>query len=109
MTEGTAKRYGDVPGYAVAGKTGTSEKQKKNGPGYDKDRVLASFASVFPAHDPQYVLVVTMDEAVETAYKKALPNGTVLLSPACASFDWYESYSERGLDFIRAVSELKLF
>ncbi|MDC0234198.1 UDP-N-acetylmuramoyl-L-alanine--D-glutamate ligase, partial [Acidimicrobiia bacterium] len=51
----------------------------------------------------------TMDEAVETAYKKALPNGTVLLSPACASFDWYESYSERGLDFIRAVSELKLF
>ena len=51
----------------------------------------------------------TMDEAVEMAYKKALPNGTVLLSPACASFDWYESYSERGLDFIRAVSELKLF
>jgi UDP-N-acetylmuramoylalanine--D-glutamate ligase len=50
----------------------------------------------------------TMSEAVEKAYKKALPNGTVLLSPACASFDWYESYSERGLDFIRAVSQLEI-
>jgi UDP-N-acetylmuramoylalanine--D-glutamate ligase len=51
----------------------------------------------------------TMDEAVEMALKKASPKGTVLLSPACASFDWYESYSERGLDFIRAVSELEMF
>ncbi len=51
----------------------------------------------------------TMSEAVEKAYKKALPRGTVLLSPACASFDWYESYSERGSDFIRAVSELEIF
>ena len=50
----------------------------------------------------------TMSEAVEKAYKKALPKGTVLLSPACASFDWYESYSERGLDFIRAVSQLEI-
>jgi UDP-N-acetylmuramoylalanine--D-glutamate ligase len=30
----------------------------------------------------------------------------VLLSPACASFDWYSSYSERGDDFVRAVSSL---
>ena len=51
----------------------------------------------------------TMSEAVEKAYKKALPKGIVLLSPACASFDWYESYSERGSDFIRAVSELEIF
>ena len=51
----------------------------------------------------------TMNEAVELAYKKAPPMGTVLLSPACSSFDWYGSYSERGLDFIRAVSELEIF
>jgi UDP-N-acetylmuramoylalanine--D-glutamate ligase len=29
----------------------------------------------------------------------------VLLSPACASFDWYGSYAERGDDFARAVRE----
>ena len=51
----------------------------------------------------------TMDEAVKMALKIAIPKGTVLLSPACASFDWYESYSERGMDFIRAVSELEMF
>jgi len=28
-----------------------------------------------------------------------------LLSPGCASFDWYSSYAERGEDFIRAVRE----
>ncbi len=51
----------------------------------------------------------TMNEAVELAYKKVPPMGTVLLSPACSSFDWYGSYSERGSDFIRAVSELEIF
>ena len=51
----------------------------------------------------------TMNEAVELAYKKAPPMGTVLLSPACSSFDWYGSYSERGSDFFRAVSELEIF
>tara|TARA_X000001036_G_scaffold86557_1_gene78613 strand:- start:132 stop:1433 length:1302 start_codon:yes stop_codon:yes gene_type:complete len=54
-------------------------------------------------------IATTMNEAVEMAYRKAPPSGTVLLSPACASFDWYGSYSERGLDFIRAVSELEMF
>ena len=48
----------------------------------------------------------TMDEAVFLAFKLANGNGTVLFSPGCASFDWYDSYLDRGLDFIRAVSEL---
>lgn len=59
-------------------------------------------------HECSVEVANTMDEAVEKAYKKSLPVGTVLLSPACASFDWYESYVERGLDFIRAVSQLEI-
>lgn len=47
----------------------------------------------------------SMDEALDKALNHTTTNSTVLLSPACTSFDWYESYSERGLDFIRAVSE----
>lgn len=60
VTDGTAS-FGDVKGYAVAGKTGTADKPKPTG-GYYKDKVIATFASVFPAHDPKYVVIVTLDE-----------------------------------------------
>jgi len=66
VTEGTAS-FGEVPGYAVGGKTGTADKPKARGGGYYEDKVIATFASVFPAHDPHYVLVVTLDEPVETS------------------------------------------
>ena len=48
----------------------------------------------------------SMDEAVATARSLARPGDAVLLSPACASFDWYRSYGERGDDFARAVRAL---
>lgn len=60
VTKGTAS-FGDVPGYAVGGKTGTADKPKPTG-GYYKDKVITTFASVFPAHDPKYVVIVTLDE-----------------------------------------------
>lgn len=66
VTDGTAS-LGEVPGYAVGGKTGTADKPRENGGGYYDDKVIATFASVFPAHDPRYVLVVTLDEPVETS------------------------------------------
>ena len=66
VVRGTAS-FGEVPGYAVGGKTGTADKPKERGGGYYKDKVIATFASVFPAHDPKYVLVVTLDEPVETS------------------------------------------
>ncbi|GHC61633.1 peptidoglycan D,D-transpeptidase FtsI family protein [Neogemmobacter tilapiae] len=63
VTRGTAS-YGDVEGYAVAGKTGTADKPKKTG-GYYKDKVINTFATIFPANNPRYVLIVTLDEPVE--------------------------------------------
>ncbi len=60
VIDGTAS-MGEVPGYQVGGKTGTADKPKYDG-GYWEDRVIATFASVFPANDPKYVLVVTLDE-----------------------------------------------
>jgi cell division protein FtsI (penicillin-binding protein 3) len=60
VLEGTAT-LGDVPGYEVAGKTGTADKPKKSG-GYYHDKVVNTFASMFPASNPQYVLIVTLDE-----------------------------------------------
>ncbi|WP_172293061.1 penicillin-binding protein 2 [Pseudoruegeria sp. HB172150] len=68
VTRGTAS-FGEVPGYMVAGKTGTADKPKPRG-GYYDDKVIATFASVFPVNDPKYVLVVSLDEPVETSGSK---------------------------------------
>jgi UDP-N-acetylmuramoylalanine--D-glutamate ligase len=48
----------------------------------------------------------SMDAAVAEAASLATSGDVVLLSPACASFDWYRSYAERGDDFARAVHDL---
>ena len=64
VTRGTAS-FGEVVGYEVAGKTGTADKVKPTG-GYYDDKVIATFASVFPASDPKYALVVTLDEPTDT-------------------------------------------
>jgi len=65
VQRGTAS-FGKVPGYDVGGKTGTADKPKPTGGYYDK-KVIATFASIFPARDPKYVLVVSLDEPVETS------------------------------------------
>ncbi len=61
VSRGTAS-FGDVPGYLVAGKTGTADKPRAAGGGYYDDKVISTFATMFPANDPEYVLVVTFDE-----------------------------------------------
>ncbi len=60
VVRGTAS-LGEVPGYQVGGKTGSADKPNPQG-GYYKDRVISTFASIFPASAPKYVLVVTLDE-----------------------------------------------
>jgi UDP-N-acetylmuramoylalanine--D-glutamate ligase len=47
-----------------------------------------------------------MADAVAAAAEVARPGDAVVLSPACASFDWYRGYGERGDDFVRAVRAL---
>jgi cell division protein FtsI (penicillin-binding protein 3) len=65
VSRGTAS-FGDVEGYEVGGKTGTADKPRSTG-GYYDDKVISTFAGMFPASDPQYVIVVTLDEPVETS------------------------------------------
>jgi UDP-N-acetylmuramoylalanine--D-glutamate ligase len=49
----------------------------------------------------------SMAEAVAKGYDAALPDGVVLLAPACASFDWFRDYAERGRAFKEEVAKLK--
>jgi UDP-N-acetylmuramoylalanine--D-glutamate ligase len=48
----------------------------------------------------------TMEEAVRKAFAAAGPGEIVLLSPACASFDMFKNYEERGRAFKQAVTGL---
>ena len=69
VERGTASFAKDT-GYRIGGKTGTADKPKRAGGGYYKDKVIATFASAFPIEDPEYVLVVTLDEPSENSGDK---------------------------------------
>ena len=68
------------------------------------DEVAKVFATAAP--DVPVATAASMADAVEAAGRAAQPGDVVLLSPACASFDWYTGYGERGDDFARRVHEL---
>jgi UDP-N-acetylmuramoylalanine--D-glutamate ligase len=51
--------------------------------------------------------VATMARALEFARSNARPGDSVVLAPACASFDQFANYAERGLEFKRLVKELE--
>ncbi|HET9728789.1 MAG TPA: UDP-N-acetylmuramoyl-L-alanine--D-glutamate ligase [Acidimicrobiia bacterium] len=65
------------------------------------DEVVDAFAGTTPVER-----VASMHDAVQHAAALARTGDVVLLSPACASFDAYRSYGERGDDFAREVHEL---
>jgi UDP-N-acetylmuramoylalanine--D-glutamate ligase len=56
---------------------------------------------------PRVVTVERFRDAVERAFREVRPEGTLLLSPMCASFDQFRSYEERGEAFRRIFNELK--
>ena len=61
VTDGTAS-MARIPEWSIGGKTGTADKFDAANGGYLKNRNINTFASAFPALDPEYVLVVTFDE-----------------------------------------------
>jgi cell division protein FtsI (penicillin-binding protein 3) len=81
VTEGTG-RNADVPGLEIAGKTGSAEKPGASG--YDPDRMLSSFAAVFPASNPRYVVVLALDEPARTEAAGGQATGGAVAAPSVA-------------------------
>jgi cell division protein FtsI (penicillin-binding protein 3) len=82
VAEGTGM-YAAIPGYQVAGKTGTAQKPDSHG-GYATDQYVASFVGAVPASRPRLVVLVTVDEPHGAIW------GGVVAAPAfqqIASFD----------------------
>jgi UDP-N-acetylmuramoylalanine--D-glutamate ligase len=69
--------------------------------GEARDRIVAAFEDAVPVRE-----AATMREAVERAFELASPDGTVLLAPACASFDMFSDYAERGRVFKQEVERI---
>lgn len=70
--------------------------------GVDNSKIHAAFDGVV-----ELILdTSSAEEAVQQAYRLANPGDTVLLSPACASFDLFENYEDRGRKFKAAVRDL---
>lgn len=70
--------------------------------GIDNTKIINAFGKMVET----IVETQSMKEAVKIAYKIAERNETVLLSPACASFDLFKNYEDRGRQFKEAVREL---
>jgi len=70
--------------------------------GVDNSKIISAFSKAIP----NIVEAQTADAAVQAAYRIAKKGETVLLSPACASFDLFENYEDRGRQFKHAVRRL---
>ncbi len=67
ITEGTGENA-QIDSYRVAGKTGTAQKARTDGKGYEKDKYVASFVGFAPVEDPQIAIIVVIDEPKEVIY-----------------------------------------
>lgn len=61
----------EIPGYRVAIKTGTAQKAKEDGSGYKAGKYYTSMIGFAPAEDPEYVVIVTLDEPTKIASSAA--------------------------------------
>lgn len=70
--------------------------------GMDNTKIKEVFGNVVDL----FVETYAMEEAVKVAYKIGERGDTVLLSPACASFDLFANYEDRGDQFKNCVKRL---
>jgi UDP-N-acetylmuramoylalanine--D-glutamate ligase len=109
-----ALRSVDTPIYLIAGgrdkgnsyepliKWGQGKVRSVIAIGEAKDKIFNALGKAFPIE-----FADSLEKAVQKGFELAHPGETVLLSPACASFDMFENFEHRGRVFKEAVARLK--
>jgi len=112
VRNGHGKRAG-VPGYLVAGKTGTAQVPKKEGGGYEEGRHIGSFAGFAPAFDPRFTMLVKLDNPknVEWAESSAAPTFGEM---AKFMLDYFgveptEDYTQKDVDLFNATHDVSIY
>jgi cell division protein FtsI/penicillin-binding protein 2 len=95
VDEGGTGTEAAVPGFTVAGKTGTAAKPDPRG-GYSTTRYVASFVGFVPAKDPRLVILVTIDEPGTTIW------GGVVAAPA------FQQIARFGLQYLEVSPDAPL-
>ena len=112
VQNGHGKKAG-VPGYLVAGKTGTAQVPKKSGGGYEENQHIGSFVGFAPAYDPKFVMLVKLDNPknVEWAESSAAPTFGEM---AKFMLDYFgveptEEYTQKDLDIFNATHDVSIY
>ncbi len=79
VVKGTGKRA-DIKGIPIGGKTGSSEKLVKGR--YDPTKSIGSFIGYFPAYEPEYAIIVSIDEPEKNAHNRWSRGGGTTAAPA---------------------------
>jgi cell division protein FtsI/penicillin-binding protein 2 len=102
-----------VPGHLVAGKTGTAQIPRKDGPGYEENAHVGSFAGFAPAYDPKFAMLVKLDNPknVEWAESSAAPTFGEM---AKFMLDYFgveptEEYSEKDVNLFNATHDISIY
>ena len=95
-TEGGTGVKAALPGYSVAGKTGTAQKANTKGKGYLQDKYIASFIGLAPAEEPEIVVVVVIDEPENDIY------GGVVAAPV------FQKITRETLQYMKILPEREL-
>jgi cell division protein FtsI (penicillin-binding protein 3) len=111
VTNGTAS-MAKMDEYAIGGKTGTADKPMPGG-GYFEDKVITTFASVFPTEAPKYVLLVTLDEPIDrtgpevrrTAGWTAVPVAAEIVRRSAPLLGLRPAIAAPALDGLTAVNQ----
>jgi cell division protein FtsI (penicillin-binding protein 3) len=82
VSDGGTAEAAAIPGYTVAGKTGTAQKPGPHG--YEAGKYAATFVGMVPADNPRLVVLVTVDEPTKAIF------GGVVAAPAFAQIAGFD-------------------